>query len=185
MSYIKDDQIKSLTFSAYKDGIVIKNGIKGNIIYLLGYNLKNRGKNSDLDNIIFTKDDKHGQTLLSLITKRKPADMPLIPQFEIDSAINNHLLSSADNSLLDDSGNYTAGLARIPVKNAPPDNHTNKILNSGFNYADAMLLKQAMASMSSGLVNSSMAIHRHRINFQVLLIIICVFRLYKSKFLFC
>ncbi|WP_180296436.1 calcium-binding protein [Snodgrassella alvi] len=158
LSYIKVDQIKSLTFSAYKDGIVIKNGVKGDIIYLLGYNLKNRGKNSDLDNIIFTEDGKHGQTLLSLITKRKPADMPLIPQFEKASAIDNHPFSSADNSLLDDSGNYTAGLARIPVKNAAPDNHASEILNSGFNNADAMLLQQAMATMSSGLADSSMAI---------------------------
>lgn len=158
LSYIKVDQIKSLTFSAYKDGIVIKNGVKGDIIYLLGYNLKNWGKDSDLGNIIFTEDGKHGQTLLSLLTKRKPVDMPLIPQFEKDSALSNHLFHSADNSLHKDSGNYAAGLARIPVKNAAPDNYANEIINSGFNYADAMLLKQAMAAMSSGLANSSMAI---------------------------
>ena len=158
LSYIKVDQIKSLTFSAYKDGIVIKNGVKGDIIYLLGYNLKNRSKDSDLGNIIFTEDGKHGQTLLSLLTKRKPVDMPLIPQFEKDSALSNHLFHSADNSLHEDSGNYAAGLARIPVKNAAPDNYANEIINSGFNYADAMLLKQAMAAMSSGLADSSMAI---------------------------
>ncbi|WP_275421283.1 calcium-binding protein [Snodgrassella gandavensis] len=158
LSYIKVDQIKSLTFSAYKDGIVIKNGVKGDIIYLPGYNLKNRGKNSDLGNIIFTEDGKHGQTLLSLITKRKPAEIPLIPQFEKDSAISNHLFNSADNSLHDNSGDYGADLARIPVENAAQDNHANKILNSGFNYADVILLKQAMAAMNSELANSGMAI---------------------------
>ena len=61
--------------------------------------------------------------------------MPLIPQFEKDSALSNHLFHSADNSLHEDSGNYAAGLARIPVKNAAPDNYANEIINSGFNYA--------------------------------------------------
>ncbi|WP_275415066.1 calcium-binding protein [Snodgrassella communis] len=130
LSYIKVDQLKSLTFAAYQDGIVIKNGVKGDAIYLPGYKFNDRGRNSALGNIIFTEDGKHGQTLLSLITKRKPADMPQIPQFEADSAIGSRLFNSATTRRAD---NDVSGLFRSAVESVAPDNHVNEILNYAFN----------------------------------------------------
>lgn len=72
LSYIKVDNLKSLSFTAYKDGIMVKNKVNGDAIYLVGYDIKNKKKDSDLANIIFTEDGKQGKTLLNLITKKKP-----------------------------------------------------------------------------------------------------------------
>lgn len=112
LSYIKVDNLKSLSFTAYKDGIMVKNKVNGDAIYLVGYDIKNKQKDSDLANIIFTEDGKQGKTLLNLITKKKT--LSPVPQNEaISSAIQIRQINAIDDSLLrdaDDSYSNASGL---------------------------------------------------------------------------
>lgn len=112
LSYIKVDNLKSLSFTAYKDGIMVKNKVNGDAIYLVGYDIKNKKKDSDLANIIFTEDGKQGKTLLNLITKKKT--LSPVPQNEaISSAIQSRQINAIDDSLLRDADDSYSNASRL------------------------------------------------------------------------
>lgn len=168
LSYIKVDQLKALTFASYENGIVVKNKFNNDTIYLVGYNIKNKGKNSDLGNIIFTEDGKQGQTLLNLIKKKKTT-FP-ISQFLENTDINNRQFNLSEDNLTNNPDDYINRFSDFPLRHTAQYEEYTHIVNTqtnintcnkGMNISDATLLSQAIATMASEdakCCNSSLSI---------------------------